>query len=88
MLSRSVISCLQTELTAIVMEDFIHFLQAVGVSDLSHVTYVRTATNGNKSVVTPNLKKGFFAVTTYWHLCLLICEVRWFEKGHVVDITE
>ena len=47
------------------MEDFIHFLQAVGVSDLSHVTYVRTATNGNKSVVTPNLKKGFFAVTTY-----------------------
>ena len=32
LLSRSVrISCLQTELAAIVMEDFIHFLQAVGV---------------------------------------------------------
>ena len=39
-------------------------------------------------MVTPNLKKGFFAVTTYYHLCLLICEVRWFEEGHVVDITE
>ena len=31
LLSRSVISCLQTELTAIVMEDFIHFLQAAAV---------------------------------------------------------
>ena len=35
MLSRSVkISCLQKELAAIVMEDFIHFLQAAVVEDL------------------------------------------------------
>ena len=69
LLSRSVkISCLRTELAAVVMEDFIHFLQAVVVKDLfsgvimikkfcgndvatfaklSHVTYVRTATDGN-----------------------------------------
>ena len=84
MLSRSVkISCLQTELAAIVMEDFIHFLlQAAAVrfldfimikkccgndvaafAKLPHVTlYARTATDGNMSVV----KKGFFAVATYW----------------------
>ena len=29
---------------------------------LSHVTYVRRATDGNMSVV----EKGFFAVATYW----------------------
>ena len=35
LLSRSVrILCLQTELTAIIMEDFIHFLQAAMVQDL------------------------------------------------------
>ena len=31
---------------------------------LSHVTYVRTATDGNMSEVALNLKKGFFAVAT------------------------
>ena len=40
LLSRSVrISLLQTELTAIVMEDFIHFLQAAVVSDLFSALY-------------------------------------------------
>ena len=56
---------------------------------LSHVTYVRTATNGNMSVVAPNLKKGCFAVATYnWRLCLSTCKVRWFEEGPGIDITE
>ena len=32
---------------------------------LSHVTYVRRATDGNISVVALNLEKGFFAVATY-----------------------
>ena len=32
---------------------------------LSHVTYVRKATDGNMSVVAINLEKGFFAVATY-----------------------
>ena len=32
---------------------------------LSHVTYVRTATDGNMSVGGLNLEKGFFAVATY-----------------------
>ena len=32
---------------------------------LSHVTYVRTATDGNMSVVALSLEKGFFAVATY-----------------------
>ena len=31
-----------------------------------HTTYVRTATNGNMSVVALNLEKGCFALTTYW----------------------
>ena len=52
---------------------------------LSHVTlYARTATDGNMSVV----KKGFFAVATYWRQYLSICEVRWFELGYAIDITE
>ena len=34
LLSRSVISCLQTELAVIVMEDFTHFLQAAVLKDL------------------------------------------------------
>ena len=51
---------------------------------LSHVTlYARTATDGNMSVV----KKGFFAVATYWRYYLSICEVRWFEVGYAIDIT-
>ena len=34
---------------------------------LSHVTYVvRTANDGNMSVVALNLERGFFAVATYW----------------------
>ena len=33
---------------------------------LSHVPYVRTATDGNMSVVALNLEKDFFAVATYW----------------------
>ena len=34
---------------------------------LSHVTYVvRTAKDGNMSVVALNLERGFFAVATYW----------------------
>ena len=87
MLSRSVkIPCLQTELAAVVMEDFIHFLQAVvnkicfldfimnkkccgndvaAFAKLSHVTYVRTASDGNMSVVALSLEKGFFDVATY-----------------------
>ena len=32
---------------------------------LSHVTYVRTATDGNISVVAVNLEKGSFAAATY-----------------------
>ena len=32
---------------------------------LSHVTYVRTATDGNMSVVALSLEKGFFDVATY-----------------------
>ena len=33
---------------------------------LSHVTYVRTATDGNMSELALNLEKGFFAAATYW----------------------
>ena len=55
---------------------------------LSHVTYVHTATNGNMSVVAPNLEKGFFAVATYWRLCLSTCKVRWLEEDHGVNITK
>ena len=33
---------------------------------LSHVNYVRTATDGNMSVVSLNLEKGFFAAATHW----------------------
>ena len=33
---------------------------------LSHVTCVRTTTDGNMSVVAVNLEKGFLAVATYW----------------------
>ena len=52
---------------------------------LSHVTlYARTATDGNMSVV----KKGFFVVATYWRSYLSIYEVRWFEVGYGIDITE
>ena len=52
---------------------------------LSLVTlYARTATDGNMSVV----KKGFFAVATYWRYYLSICEVSWFEVGYGIDITE
>ena len=35
-------------------------------SKLSHITCVRTATDGNLSVVALNLEKGFIAVATYW----------------------
>ena len=35
------------------------------LAKLSHVTCVRTATDGNMSVVALNLEKGFFAVATY-----------------------
>ena len=52
---------------------------------LSHVTlYGRTATDGNMSVV----ENGFFAVATYWRKYLSIREVRWFEVGYCMDITE
>ena len=34
---------------------------------LSHLNYVRTMTDENMSLVALNLKKGFFAVVTYWH---------------------
>ena len=52
---------------------------------LSHVTlYACTATDGNMSVV----EKGFFAVATYWCKYLSIREVRWFEVGYGIDITE
>ena len=51
---------------------------------LSHVTCVRTATDGNML----NLEKGFLAVATYWCQYLSICEVRWFEAGYGIDITE
>ena len=77
-------SCLQTKLAAIVMEDVIHFLHLICFVDfimikiccgndvaafakLSHVTcVVRTAKDGNMSVVSLNLERGFFAVATYW----------------------
>ena len=55
---------------------------------LSHITCVRTATDGNMSVVALNLEKGFLAVATYWSQYLSICEVRWFEAGYGIDITE
>ena len=52
---------------------------------LSHVTlHARTATDGNMSVV----ERGFFAVATYWRKYLSIREVRWFEVGYGIDITE
>ena len=55
------------------------------IAKLSHVTlYARTATDGNMSVV----EKGFFAVATYWRKYLSIREVRWFEGGYGIDITE
>ena len=46
------------------------------------------ATHGNMSVVALNLEKGFFAVATYWCKYFSICEVRWFEEGYGIDITE
>ena len=39
---------------------------AAAFAKLSHVTYVRTATDGNMSVVALKLEKGFFAAATYW----------------------
>ena len=35
------------------------------LAKLSHVTYVRTVTDGNMSVVALNLERCFFAVATY-----------------------
>ena len=37
------------------------------VTAFVHLTYVRTVTDENVSVVALNLEKGFFAVATYWH---------------------
>ena len=45
-------------------------------------------TDRNMSAVALNLEKGFFAVGTYWDQYLSICEVRWFEEGCGIDITE
>ena len=50
--------------------------------------YICTATDGNMSLVALNLEKGFFAVATYQRSNLSICEVRWFEEGYGIDITE
>ena len=36
------------------------------LAKLPHVTYVRTVTDGNMSVVVLNLEKGFLAVARYW----------------------
>ena len=58
---------------------------------LSHLNYVRTATDENMSVtsvVALNFEKGSFAVATCWRSYLSICEVRWFEEGHGINITD